>query len=103
MRGPEDRDGGRRLGPTGRVGGVGMDHAAQASHLAEEHQVGPGIRGRFEAPLDDLSLEVQHDHVLDREILVRDAARLDGDQARLRIEGRGVAEVVDGERVFRDL
>src|SRR5712664_1223324 len=103
MCGPEDRDGRCRLGPAGRVRGMGMDHAAEASHLAEEHEVGPGVGGRSEAPLDDLSLEVQHDHVLDREILVRDAARLDGDQASLRIEGRRIAEGVDGEAALRDL
>jgi hypothetical protein len=58
---------------------------------------------RSQAALDDAALQIEHDQVVYLELVVGDAARLDGDHATLGVQRRDVTERVNRQAPLRDL
>ncbi len=101
--GAVDGDGPPRLRPAGGVGAVRVDDPGDAGEGAVEDEVGRRVGRGPELALDRLPLEVEHDQVLDRQLLVGYAAGLDRHHPAGPVEFGGVAEGVDGEPAPRDL
>ncbi|MNS96881.1 hypothetical protein D3C72_1311990 [compost metagenome] len=101
--GTEDRDGAPRLGPGGGMGGVGVHHAAKLGIGAIEHQVGGGVGGGPQRPLQLLARQIQHHHVLDPHPLVTDAARLDDHQIALSVDAAHIAPGEGHQAVARQI
>ena len=83
-----------RLRPGGRVFGMGVGDAADIGERLVEFQMGRQVGRGAQIAVDDPAVEIGHDDLLRRQLLIGNAARLDRHQAVL---ARDAADVAEGE------
>ena len=93
--------------PRDRVGRVRVHDAADLGHVPVDVGVRRGVARRAALAAgrarDDVAVEVAEDHVLGREVVVRDARRLDHEQVGAGHAARDVAAGPDDEPVAHQL
>ncbi|MNZ95730.1 hypothetical protein D3C78_1148950 [compost metagenome] len=85
------------------MGGVGVHHAAKLGIGAIEHQVGGGVGGGAQAPLDLPAGEIQHHQIFEQHAVVADTARLDDHQIALAIDTAHIAPGEGHQAVARQI
>ena len=88
----EARDRAAGLGEGGRVSGMGMNDRADAWEGLEKPAMGRGVGRGTKYPLHHFPVEIEQDQVVGCELLVLDAAGLDGEDAAGPVDHADIAK-----------
>ena len=95
VRCPEAWDRGFRLGPRCGVLRMRVRYSTDAGEMFVQFQMRRQVRGGAQVAVDDFACEVGDDHVRWRQLLIGNAARLDGNQPFGAIDPADIAEGVE--------